>query len=103
MGKICLGFLSVVSLRIIQWTSQTNVASPDVQSLCKKDEDALVYMCEGGNIYTSSTTKGTHGRNNEWAKNDDRVNEDKWKTREKTLGAEMEGGIEVWSRKMQTE
>lgn len=89
---------------IIQWTSQTNIANPNAQSLCKKDDDGSVYMCEGGNMYTSpSTTKGTHGCNNEWVKYDDRVNEDKRKTREEKIKAEMEGGIEVWSRKMQAE
>lgn len=73
--------------------------------LCKKDYDGSVYMWEGGgNIYTSlSTTRRTHGYKNEWVKIDDRVNVDKKEDGKEKIKTKMEGEIEVWSRKMQTE
>lgn len=90
-GKDLFEFIvSCLFTNIIQWTSQTNGASPDAQSLCKRDDDGSVYVWEGGKIYTSpSTTGGTHGYNSEWIKNDD------WKTREEKIKPEMEGEIEV--------
>ena len=104
-GKDLFDFIvSCLFTNIIQWTSQTNETSPDAQSLCRKDNDDSVYMWERGEIYTSpSTTSGTHRYNSEWIKNDDWVNEDKRKTREEKIKLEMEGEIEVWSRKMQKE